>query len=426
MVSGNRSKTVSSLSRYQPAKSGGSIKLHFDPWSTAITNLLFALLITRSVLDIVFPGTKPSIAVALYLLLTIVVMIMAIIRSHATRVDYLLSILLPITTLVSILNAPYAVLGQVNFGSQCFIPVIFLLLLSQSRSVDFNRLRHLFLRYGMAIIFVCVAFAIFSQDDPDVDALEYLNDNPMHSTAQLLAKAALVFIGPLTTGSWTGLAGAFITIGAIAALNVRSTMLGLILGLAMVSRRFLFLCIVGGLALAVLAFIDFGPLHGFLDRLLFKGRDFLGNSTGNLSSGRTDVIWPHYVSLIVTSSFTEMLFGHGATWLFTDMVLFAHNDFLTLLSTYGMFGFFVYMYAWVTILRRLDVSYRTSAILLFMTLFITNGVITYQSNVLLALLFANKMPRMSHNIRKSAHNRKLKTSDHQSAPKPSEAFNARY
>lgn len=349
--------------------------------------MVFTLLIMRCVLDIIFPGTKPGIAVMLYLLLTVGVMVMEMVRANATGFDYTLSLLLPVTTVASILNAPLAIPGQINFGSQCFIPVMFLLLISRSRSVDFDRLRRLFVRYGMVIIFVCLAYALRSHEDPDVDALEFLNDNPMHSTAQLLAKAALVLVGPLVSGSWIALAGTFVTIGAIAALNVRSTMLGIIIGLVTVSRRFLLLCVLCVVVLAALAYVDMGLINGFFDRLLFKGRDFLGDSVGNLTSGRIDRIWPFYIERLTEASFLELLFGQGALWLFSEMALFAHNDFLTITVAYGLVGLVLYSVAWFLILSRIARPYRYPSIVMFLILVTTNGVVSYQSNVLFALFY---------------------------------------
>jgi hypothetical protein len=343
--------------------------------NATMTFLVFVLLLVRCMLDTVFPGHKPVAGIAVFLLLTAIIIV-------GTRRILASSLILILGCIASVLpsmvTAPIAVLGQIDFAAQCLIPIILLLALSRSRIIDFDKLRKLFLRYGIPL---CFALAFYSLAQQTLqETLEYFDTNPTHTTAQLLAKACLLFIDGTTLGPLFAMA-------TLVAFNVRSSLLGYVLGVATGSRRmFIVLCVVV-LVFLLLAVFQPGPFEDFVQRLLFKNRGFLGDSMSNMSSGRTDKIWPYYVSFLSRSTPSELLFGHGAVWLFSRMRLFGHNDFLTIFVTYGAAGILIMSSAWYVILSRISSPYKYACISLFVVLALTNGVVSYQSNILFVLFF---------------------------------------
>src|SRR6202043_1217404 len=86
-------------------------------------------------------------------------------------------------------------------------------------------------------------------------------------------------------------------------------------------------------------------VDAFLQRVLYRDRDFMELDTTNLTSGR-DEIWLYYSQMLERSSLLELLFGRGAIWLYGPFPLAAHNDLLNLMVCYGLAGTTIVMYAW--------------------------------------------------------------------------------
>ncbi len=129
----------------------------------------------------------------------------------------------------------------------------------------------------------------------------------------------------------------------------------------------------------------------FLQRVLYRDRDSSELDTFNMTSGR-DEIWLYYIQMLERSSLLELLFGHGAIWIYGSFHLEAHNDLLNLMVCYGLAGTAAVICAWYVILSRLAPEYRGPCVTLFLVLFFTNGVVFHQSN-LLFLLFMAGYPR---------------------------------
>jgi hypothetical protein len=123
----------------------------------------------------------------------------------------------------------------------------------------------------------------------------------------------------------------------------------------------------------------------------------------NLTSGR-NLIWAYYLNMIADSSMVQLLFGRGAVWEYGDFEFEGHNDALNLVICYGLFGTALVVVVWTTILSRLESAYRAPCIILFLTLFLTNGVIFHQSNVLLLLFVAgrSRVPVLSPGVQQIA------------------------
>jgi hypothetical protein len=130
-------------------------------------------------------------------------------------------------------------------------------------------------------------------------------------------------------------------------------------------------------------------VDAFLQRILYRDRDFFEQDTSNLTSGR-DEIWLYYGHMLENSSLLELLFGRGAIWEYGSLTLAAHNDLLSLMVCYGLAGTTAVLYAWYVILSRLDPEYRMPCVALFLVLFFTNGVVFHQSNLLFVLFMAGK------------------------------------
>jgi O-antigen ligase len=216
--------------------------------------------------------------------------------------------------------------------------------------------------------------------------LTYLNENLYHVIAQTLGK-----IGILGINEWIGFP--ILVLSALGVLNVRSVLLGFLLALAVSRFRMLFsrtgFVVLCGIAFLVLVLANSDWIGPFAHRLLYRDRDFLGSDVSNLTSGRTD-IWPHYLDMISNFSFIELLFGRGAIWIHDGFELSAHNDALNLLVCYGVVGAAFVAFIWVTILSRMDPAFRVPHIVFFAVLFLTNGVIFHQSNILFLLFMAGR------------------------------------
>lgn len=92
------------------------------------------------------------------------------------------------------------------------------------------------------------------------------------------------------------------------------------------------------------------------------------------TSGRS-VFWSYDVQQIFKSSPLELLLGHGVNWLFyLNYALFgnplwAHNDFIQILSDYGLLGLCIYIWAFVSLSRELLKNCHVSALAVFFLIF---------------------------------------------------------
>jgi hypothetical protein len=289
-----------------------------------------------------------------------------------------------------------ALWGELTFAAQVALPAILLLTLSGVTSVDFRAVRR---HFGFIVVPLMAAlfYHVTSSNASGEEVLAYFNENPFHTVAQVVAKAGVLFYpAPL-------FAAAMVMVG-LGVLNVRSALLGYALGLIWVRARSFgsVLMLVVGLGIFVLTLMVLTGqgLDDFASRLVERNRsEYLDRSLDSFSSGRIG-IWAHYVDEIATrSSPLNLMFGSGAVWLYHDPItgvrpyrsgaqeLAAHNDILNIVVCYGILGLAALTAAWAVILARLEPPFRGPAIILFTTLFLTNGVVFHQSNVLFMLFF---------------------------------------
>ena len=112
-------------------------------------------------------------------------------------------------------------------------------------------------------------------------------------------------------------------------------------------KIFIPVLIVGGAVFITIALAS--PVkEKFIDTL---GRvQDLGLDTITAFSSSRNLFWEYDIKTIFSNKPIKILFGNGVEYLFNinrakfDVPLWAHNDFIQILSDYGLFGIFVYLY----------------------------------------------------------------------------------
>ena len=352
-----------------------------------LVNALFVFLMFRSGTDILIPGDKGAAVVALYVVAALGLTALKIALSGTTRGDMVICATVLSLLIVNLLWIPAEATPQFYFSITVLLPIIFLLILSRCEPSTFIRLRRRALLFGTPAL--CGLLLVFFVRDGGLKAelLTALNEQPFHGVAQTIAKFSILMIN-----QWIGFPIASLIL--LTAFNVRSALLGFLLGFLMKKcasfnmRAFLVVLLVSVIATTcIMSSSEF--TDAFLQRILYRDRDFLELDASNLTSGR-DEIWRYYGQMLEDSSLVELLFGRGAIWLYGPFPLAAHNDLLNLMVCYGVAGTTAILYAWYVILSRLDQEYRMSCIALFLVLFFTNGVVFHQSNLLFLLFMVGK------------------------------------
>ena len=95
------------------------------------------------------------------------------------------------------------------------------------------------------------------------------------------------------------------------------------------------------------------------------GQDFWYGFT----SGRS-IFWAYDMNAIMHNSLDKILFGNGINYLFYlnkpvfKVALWAHNDYIQILSDYGLLGLFIYVYMIYYVVRNILKGIKTSRILM--------------------------------------------------------------
>lgn len=350
-------------------------------------NALFVLLMFRCGSDILSPGDKGAAVVALYVVATLGLTALKIALSGTTRGDIVVCATVFSLLIVNLLWIPAEATPQFYFSVSVLLPIVFLLILSRCEPSTFIRLRRQALVFGTPAL--CGLLLVFFVRDGglEADLLAALNEQPFHVVAQTIAKFSILMIN-----QWIGFPIASLIL--LIAFNVRSALLGFLLGFLIkkfssFNMRALLLALLVSVVATTFIMSSSELTDAFLQRILYRDRDFLELDASNLTSGR-DEIWRYYGQMLEDSSLVELLFGRGAIWLYGPFPLAAHNDLLNLMVCYGVAGTTAILYAWYVILSRLDQEYRMSCVALFLVLFITNGVVFHQSNLLFLLFMAGK------------------------------------
>lgn len=350
-------------------------------------NALFFFLMFRCAADILSPEEKGTAVVAIYVVAALGLTAIKVALSGTTRGDMAICLAVFWLVIVNLLWIPAAATPQLYFTITVLLPIIFLLFLSRCDPSLFIALRKKALMLGTPLLCGLLLIFFWREGGLDADLLTSLNEKPFHVVAQTIAKFSILILN-----QWIGFP--VITLLLLAAFNVRSALLGFLLAFLIKKyssfnlRILLVTLVVSGACVAFLM-SNSELMDAFLQRILYRDRDFFEQDTTNLTSGR-DEIWLYYGQMLEKSSLLELLFGRGAIWLYGSFPLSAHNDLLNLMVCYGLAGTAIVLYAWYVILSRLDPEYRMPCIALFLVLFVTNGVIFHQSNLLFVLFMAGK------------------------------------
>lgn len=354
-----------------------------------VVNALFLFLMFRCATDILNPGEKGPVVVALYVVAALGLTAIKIASSQTPRGDMAICIAVVSLLVVNLLWIPAEVTPQLYFSVTILLPIIFLLILSSYEQSIFLGLRKRFLIFGTPVLYGLIIFFILSKRGPEADLLKSLNEQPFHVVAQTIAKFSILMIG----NQWIS---PIISLILLIVLNVRSALLAFLVALLIKKyrsfwslRAFLVMLVVSAISLAFLmSNPDFSD--AFLQRVIYRDRDSSEPDLFNMTSGR-DEIWLYYSQMLENSSLFELVFGRGAIWLYGSFPLEAHNDLLNMMACYGLAGTAAVIFAWYVILSRLDPDYRMPCVGLFLVLFATNGVVFHQSNLLFLLFMAGKV-----------------------------------
>ena len=351
-------------------------------------NALFFFLMFRCGIDILSPGDKGTVVVALYVITALGLTAIKIASSGATRGDMALCAITFWLLIFNLLWVPAEVTPQLYFSVTILLPIIFLLLLSNCEASIYDSLRRRSWILGTPVMCGFVLVFLLREGGSEGDLLTSLNEQPFHVVAQTIAKFSILMID-----QWVGVPITALIL--LIVLNVRSALLGFLLAFLIKKYRSLWslkaFLVVLVVSATVIAVILSSPelVDAFVQRALYRDREPSEMDTYNMTSGR-DEIWLYYSEMLQRSSLFELLFGRGPIWLYGSFSLEAHNDLLNLMICYGLAGTATVMYAWYVILSRLDLQYKMQCVGLFLVLFFTNGVVFHQSNLLFLLFMAGK------------------------------------
>ena len=356
------------------------------------STLIFMLFVLRMILDLLFPGEKGSVALIGYTTLLCGIILFFLFETKITKKAKILLYLLLISTVPSLFFATkFGVFEQLKFNAQVLLPLIFLIVVRTS-SVNFEILRGLVSRYLIpSLLFFMVIYFIENSGSDGI--IETFTNNPDHVVAQTILKLNLThLVSGITSYN-------LMVIGALLIINVRSVILAYITPyifclsdrLAATKKTLVFIAII------IFFIFIYTQFPEFISRLLYKGRSVEGDDLYNITSGRTH-IWDFYLNYISHNfTLTNYLFGAGSVWFSSAIRLSAHNDFLNLFISYGLFGSFVILYSWFYILGSVENNkIKIAGIFSFSILLLTNGVVFHQSNIYFCLLFSSCRSEMNY------------------------------
>ncbi|MEE9351326.1 MAG: O-antigen ligase family protein [Thiotrichaceae bacterium] len=339
----------------------------------------------RLLVDFTYIDDKPGYAKVGFILLSLL-LIAYNVGKLVNKTDIVLF------ALISLMIFYPLAFSQENFAAQLVynlkILLIPLVLLSCSHlDISFEKLR----RWAQIVMLVALVIALvlfFSGYTFNLFELYTLFDNnPVHTVSQSTAKLSFLFL-------YSKVYFGFFTLAILIILNVRSNLLPI---LAIFLYRnlqtyykyivFVLLLLVGLLLLASSIDSSFISFEDIVNRFINKNRmdGYAGEGIKNISSGRT-VIWSFYINYIEDNyTFINYLFGTGSLEVQGKYPLNAHNDFLNVIINFGIVGAVILVLLSIEIYKRLHPKYRNYVAFYFMFVFLTNGIMFHQSNILFLL-----------------------------------------
>lgn len=356
----------------------------------ALTILICIFL--RICIDTFFSGEKPFLIVLGYTALIYIVSIFMLFSGKVKQVKKRINIL--ILLFISLfISLPYSDVPISSFivnALQIYTPCFFLVA-SISNPLAIERAATWFRQYLAFPTLLLITLAIYrfylSENIGYANIFDFYDNNPNHVLAQTLLKFSLIMIDLRII--WIT-----IPLSIMLLINVRSVILSYIITLFYVYRDVVFsrsivkpTLIIGVPVICMALFgLDWSDVYA---RIIFKGlEDGVSGELSTATSGRTE-IYQFYISFIMNNfSFADWLFGNGPIWLSGfGPRLSAHNDILNSIVTFGITGLFLLLYAYYQFYKALPIKGKSLFLISFTILFLTNGVLFHQSNVLFILLF---------------------------------------
>lgn len=347
---------------------------------------------SRVAIDVIWSGAKPVAVVGYYTLFGLALSLYFLKQGKASGLLISLVVFLfPVTLLASQLNSAVPLFEHMKFALQVFIPCLFLVAVTNiprlmyQTSVTYKK----YFSFGALFLLMVASYISYMQESlPGESYYQHYINAPNHVIAQTLLKASL----PLMT---SGFVWVLVPMSLVFLLNVRSVMLAYFISFAFIHRN-VFLrkkavrnMLIFGVPLLVIAIVQADWVEVY-NRVVFKGRDaaHVGNLVDPAASGRL-TIYQFYISYIAENfDMKEWLFGVGPIWIQPGgPALSAHNDALNLFVAFGMLGLLSTLLCYLYLYTKLPGTGRVIFLIAFGALFLTNGVVFHQSNILFVLLY---------------------------------------
>jgi len=350
-------------------------------------------------LDIIYLKDKPSIMVLIFIILSLLV-IGYNFGKLLNKTDIALLIMSSVLITYPLIFSQEVLIDQFFYDLRVVLVPLVLLACSHL-DISFDRLRNI----GQVVIPIALAiflFIFFSAYSYNIlELYKIFDNNPVHPVSQTVAKASFLFFYGKTYIL------AFL-VGILLLLNVRSNLIPIILILLFRNIKKYYKQIIFFSLLLVGLLLVVGSISGNLislddifSRFITKNRSaaHAGGLAENISSGRVE-IWGFYFNYIA-DNFTvwNYIFGTGSLEMQGKYPLNAHNDLINVIVNFGFLGVLVLAFLYYEIYRRFHPKYRNYIAFYFIFVFLTNGIMFHQSNLLFLLYLSGNNDKFNKYVR---------------------------
>ena len=334
-----------------------------------IKYILF-LISYRLCIDFIYPNDKPLFIQLVYFVLAFGFVFFSL-RFYKAK-DMILVILLIAVTSYSYLYSYEVFMSQFIQNTKIILPI--LILISASRiDIDFHELRMKAKRFLHILVFLLLIY--FFSDFEYFEIYDAFTNNPVHAVSQSIAKISILYLMSNPFLSYIFLSMLFI-------LNVRSNFLPIFfLKIRQISTNWPLIVKILGLLCIVFLLINSTE---FIDRFIFKGRTS-DDQINDFSSGRIEVYLLYLDYIRYNFSFYNYLFGSGSLFLQQKLALSGHNDILNTFIEFGIVGSVIVYWLYYEVSKSIDKTFYWQVVLYFLFVFITNGLLFHQSNLIFLL-----------------------------------------
>ena len=352
----------------------------------------------RVLIDFIYINDKPGFAKAIFTLISFALIVYNLTKL-VNKTDILLFIPVTLMIFYPLAFSQETIGGQIAYDLKVLlIPLV--MLACSHLDISFTRLRK-WARIVMPLVLL-LALAFFLRDfsyNP-IKLYGMFDNHPVHPVSQNIAKLSFLFLyGKVYIGMFL--------LSLLIILNVRSNLIPVFACYLYRNFRtyykymlFAMLFVIGLLLFLESLGYEFISIGDILERFINKNRThgYAGQGLENISSGRTE-IWAFYINFIADNyTITNYLFGTGSLEVQGKYPLNAHNDFLNVIINFGMTGLFVLTLLYIEIYKRLEPKYRNYIAFYFVFVFLTNGVMFHQSNILFLLYLRDRHPSRDNNL----------------------------